>query len=47
MRGHEDTTFKRKVKFEYDRNTLIGNDVWVGAKSVIMSGVTIGNGRCH
>ena len=44
MRGHEDTTFKRKVKFEYDRNTLIGNDVWVGAKSVIKSGVTIGNG---
>ena len=44
MKGHEDTTFKRKVKFEYNRNTSIGNDVWVGAKSVIKSGVTIGHG---
>lgn len=44
MKGHEETTFRRKVKFEYDRNTLIGHDVWVGAKSVIKSGVTIGDG---
>lgn len=44
MRGHEETNFKRKIKFEYDRHTVVGHDVWVGAKSVIKSGVTIGHG---
>ena len=44
MKGHEDTTFTRKVRFEYERNTTIGNDVWIGAKSVIKSGVSIGDG---
>ncbi|MFP3594765.1 DapH/DapD/GlmU-related protein, partial [Chryseobacterium sp. SIMBA_038] len=44
MRGHEDTSFKRKVKYEYDRDTIIGHDVWIGAKSVIKSGITIGHG---
>lgn len=44
MKGHEDTTFTRKIKFEYERNTTIGNDVWIGAKSVIKSGVSIGDG---
>lgn len=44
MRGHEDTSFRRKVKYEYDRDTIVGHDVWIGAKSVIKSGVTIGHG---
>lgn len=44
MRGHPDTTFKRKVSFEYDRETKIGNDVWIGAKSIVKSGVKIGHG---
>ncbi|OOS23272.1 hypothetical protein B0680_07855 [Moraxella pluranimalium] len=44
MRGHPDTTFRRKVAFEYDRETKIGNDVWIGAKSIIKSGVKIGHG---
>lgn len=26
------------------KRTVIGNDVWIGAKSIIMSGVTVGNG---
>lgn len=44
MRGHPETTFKRKMSFEYDRYTKIGNDVWIGTKSTIKSGVKIGNG---
>lgn len=26
------------------KKTIIGNDVWIGARSIIMTGVTIGNG---
>ena len=44
MKEHEDTTFTRKVRFEYERNITIGNDVWIGAKSVVKSGVCIGDG---
>ncbi len=29
---------------ELDKVTYIGNDVWIGAKSIIMDGVIIGNG---
>lgn len=35
------------VKPSYDRfqkDTLVGNDVWIGANSTILRGVTIGNG---
>jgi len=30
--------------FEEMKQTIIGNDVWIGAYSIIMSGVTIGDG---
>lgn len=29
---------------EYLRETIIGNDVWIGARAIIMVGVKIGNG---
>lgn len=32
------------ISFDETRITNIGNDVWIGAKSTIMDGVTIGNG---
>ncbi|WGE71544.1 hypothetical protein NYR79_01310 [Actinobacillus equuli subsp. haemolyticus] len=44
MRNHPETTFSRKVRFNFDRETFIGNDVWIGAKSIVKSGITIGDG---
>lgn len=37
---------KRFARFEIDpiKTTTIGNDVWIGAKSIVMDGVTIGDG---
>lgn len=32
------------IDFESDKVTVIGNDVWIGAKSTIMDGVCIGDG---
>ena len=29
---------------QYDRNVVIGNDVWVGCNAVVMRGVTVGDG---
>lgn len=29
---------------EFKKNTVIGDDVWIGARSIIMCGVNIGNG---
>ncbi len=37
------TNFSENKYEEYER-TVIGNDVWIGAKAVIKSGVNIGNG---
>jgi acetyltransferase-like isoleucine patch superfamily enzyme len=37
--------FVDQVHFEgYGQNVEIGNDVWVGAESLLMDGITIGNG---
>lgn len=44
FKGHPDMTFKRKVLFQGNQHTKIGNDVWIGAKAVIKTGVTIGDG---
>lgn len=44
FKNHEDFAFKRQVRFEHASRTKIGHDVWIGAKSVIKSGVTIGDG---
>lgn len=32
------------VKFDYSKPCHIGNDVWIGVNSVIMDGVTVGDG---
>lgn len=37
-------TQPQKSELPYKGNTTIGNDVWIGYKSVIMPGVTIGDG---
>ena len=37
------TTISRPTKAHKGR-VVIGNDVWIGSRSIIMSGVTIGNG---
>ncbi|WGE89176.1 CatB-related O-acetyltransferase [Actinobacillus arthritidis] len=44
MTNHPETSFSRKVKFNFDGETVIGNDVWIGAKSIIKSGITVGDG---
>lgn len=31
-------------KYEYNKSTKIGNDVWIGSKSLIKAGVNIGDG---
>jgi acetyltransferase-like isoleucine patch superfamily enzyme len=33
-----------RIQSDIDKDIKIGNDVWIGAKSTIMSGVKIGNG---
>ena len=37
-------TFADRQYFEERQRTLIGNDVWIGARAVIAGGVTIGDG---
>ncbi|MFB6348655.1 CatB-related O-acetyltransferase [Moraxella sp. ZJ142] len=44
FKRHPDFAFKRKILFQGNKNTKIGNDVWIGAKAVIKTGVTIGDG---
>lgn len=34
----------RRVPWSFHEKTIIGNDVWIGAKACIVSGVHIGNG---
>lgn len=36
--------FARKIDFEEEKRTTVGNDVWIGNGAVVMDGVTIGNG---
>ncbi|WP_340524680.1 CatB-related O-acetyltransferase [Cupriavidus necator] len=35
---------ERKSRFLAHSNTTIGNDVWIGAQSIVIAGVTIGDG---
>lgn len=44
FKGHPDFAFKRKSVFQGNHHTKIGHDVWIGAKAVIKTGVTIGHG---
>lgn len=44
VRGQVKTTFVDKEYFEETAKTIIGNDVWIGARAIIMDGVTIGDG---
>jgi len=37
-------TFADKQYFEEHKVTTIGNDVWIGARSIILDGVSVGNG---
>lgn len=41
---HPDNSFKRKISYIGQPETYIGNDVWIGAKSIIQSGVKVGHG---
>ncbi len=34
----------KPIKYEQNRPIKVGNDVWIGSKSLIMGGVTIGDG---
>lgn len=36
--------FSQKNNYEYNKNIVIENDVWIGANAIILDGVTIGNG---
>jgi virginiamycin A acetyltransferase len=36
--------FPRKAKFLAHEKTTIGHDVWIGAQSIIIAGVTVGHG---
>lgn len=44
FKDHSDFAFDRKSVFPEHQHTKIGHDVWIGAKSVIKTGVTIGHG---
>ena len=37
-------TFAKEDKFQEERFTLIGSDVWIGANAIIMDGVKVGDG---
>lgn len=43
-RAQVGVTFADKDYFEEQKNTIVGNDVWIGASAVISGGVNIGNG---
>ncbi|WBV61539.1 CatB-related O-acetyltransferase [Chryseobacterium camelliae] len=36
--------FSKKDTFEYKKDVVIGNDVWIGANAIILDGVKIGDG---
>lgn len=35
---------KLDVNRKYDKNIVVGEDVWIGARAILLSGVTIGRG---
>lgn len=37
-------TFVTENKFNEQKKTIVGNDVWIGMNAIIIDGVTIGNG---
>ncbi len=41
---HGFKTFSTKQTFEEYKTTTIGNDVWIGARAIILDGIVIGNG---
>jgi len=36
--------YSQQSKFVETKRTLVGNDVWIGARAIILDGVTVGNG---
>ena len=44
FKGHPDFNFRRSISFQGNRKTVLGHDVWIGAKAVIRCGVNIGTG---
>lgn len=43
--GDEEKHPERYLKFNpYEKSCIIGNDVWIGSKTFIMQGVTVGDG---
>jgi len=36
--------FSTKDNYEYKKEILIGNDVWIGANAIILNGISIGDG---
>lgn len=43
-RGQSGMSFSRDQKFDEFKTIQIGNDVWVGARAIVLGGVTIGDG---
>ena len=41
---HETDVASRRAGVEYAREVTIGNDCWIGGHTVVMPGVTIGDG---
>lgn len=44
MRGQANVSFSDAAHFQESAPVTIGNDVWIGARAVILDGVTIGDG---
>ena len=44
MHGHSRTDVTMRQQGNYDKDVVIGNDVWIGHSAYIMPGVTIGDG---
>lgn len=44
MHGHSRTDVTMRQQGNYDKDIVIGNDVWIGHSAYIMPGVTIGDG---
>lgn len=44
MRGQSGATFAKQNLVDELKNVYIGNDVWIGARAMILDGVTIGDG---
>lgn len=44
LRAQSQITFANKSYYEEFENIRIGNDVWIGARAIILDGITIGDG---